>query len=223
MKYTEIPYTQIDAEEVTINAGGTKLTGELAIPEKARGLIIFAHGSGSSRQSPRNKLVAEALQHSGFGTLLFDLLTERENEIDEKTCEYRFNIEFLGKRLTDTLDWLTAQKDTVAFDIGLFGASTGTAAALIAAAARPEKIKAVVSRGGRPDLAKSYLARVRAPSLFIVGGYDVSVIAMNKSALLDMRSEKRLGIIPEASHLFEERGKMEEVAALARDWFLKWL
>lgn len=222
MKNSKISFYQPEVKQVLINAGTANLAGDLIIPENAAGLVVFAHGSGSSRLSPRNRAVADELNRSGLGTLLFDLLTPRENEVDELTCEYRFNISLLGTRLTETLDWLTAQKETVGLNVGLFGASTGAAAAMIAAAERPERVKAVVSRGGRPDLAKSYLSRVRAPSLFIVGGYDTTVIAMNRSVLPDLRSEKKLEIVPEASHLFKEPGKLEQVSAIACDWFLKW-
>ncbi len=223
MKNTKTTIDQPEIKQVTINAGDVNLAGDLMIPEKCSGLVVFAHGSGSSRFSPRNRNVAEELNRSSLGTLLFDLLTIQERELDELTCEYRFNIELLGERLTATLDWLTAQKETVGLNVGLFGASTGAAAAVIAAAERPESVKAIVSRGGRPDMAKLYLARVRAASLFIVGGDDASVIAMNRSVLPDLRSEKKLEIIPDAGHLFEEPGKLEEMAVLARDWFLKWL
>ncbi|HKI44681.1 MAG TPA: dienelactone hydrolase family protein [Balneolales bacterium] len=223
MENTKTTIDHPEIKQVTINAGSVDLAGDLMIPEKCSGLVVFAHGSGSSRFSPRNQTVAEELNRSGLGTLLFDLLSPAENEIDELTCQYRFNIGLLGKRLTATLDWLTAQKETVGLNVGLFGASTGAAAAIIAAAERPESVKAIVSRGGRPDLAKLYLARVRAPLLLIVGGDDASVIAMNRSVLPDLRSGKRLEIIAGAGHLFEEPGKLEEMAVLARDWFLKWL
>lgn len=223
MGKTAIPAGRSGAIHVMVNAGDAGLAGDLMIPAESGGLVVFAHGSGSSRFSPRNRAVAGVLNGGKLGTLLFDLLTPRENEIDELTYEYRFDIELLGRRLTGTLDWLTAQKETVGLDVGLFGASTGAAAALIAAAERPERVKAVVSRGGRPDLARQYLARVRAPSLFIVGGNDPPVIEMNKSALMDLRAGKKLEIIPGAGHLFEEPGRLEEVATLAREWFLKWL
>lgn len=223
MKNTKITIYHPEVKQVTINVNNVNLAGILVIPEKCIGMVVFAHGSGSSRFSPRNQMIAEELNHNRMATLLFDLLTPAENEIDGLTCEYRFNIRLLGERLMSTLDWLTAQKETVGLNVGLFGASTGAAAAVIAAAERPESVKAIVSRGGRPDLARRYLARVRAPSLFIVGGDDATVIAMNRSVLPDLRSEKRLEIIPGASHLFEEPGKLQEVAVLARDWFLKWL
>ena len=223
MKTTKSPVYQQETRQVRIDTGTVNLIGDTVIPEKATGLVVFVHGSGSSRFSPRNQNVAEELNQSGLGTLLFDLLTVPERELDELTCEYRFDIELLGGRLTATLDWLTAQKETVGLNVGLFGASTGAAAAIIAAAERPERVKAIVSRGGRPDMARLYLGRVRAPSLFIVGGDDAPVIAMNRSVLQDLRCENRLEIIPGAGHLFEEPGKLEKMAVLARDWFLKWL
>ncbi len=223
MENTNIQAYETKPIPVMVKTETVDLPGDLVIPEDSKGLIIFAHGSGSSRFSPRNRAVAASLNKAGLGTLLFDLLTARENEVDEETCEYRFNIDLLGIRLTQTLDWLLTRKDTVGMNIGVFGASTGAAAALIAATERPERVHAVVSRGGRPDLAKEHLARVRTPSLFIVGEDDASVVAMNRSALYDLRCEKKLEIIPGANHLFEEPGKLDDVATLAKDWFTKWI
>jgi len=223
MKNTSIQAYEIEPIPVMVETDTVDLPGDLVIPENCKAMIVFAHGSGSSRFSERNRKVAGSLNKAGFGTLLFDLLTAREQEIDEDTCEYRFNVDLLGVRLTQTVDWLLSRKDTVGLNVGVFGASTGSAAAIIAAAERPERISALVSRGGRPDLAKQYLARVRTPSLFIAGGDDASVIAMNRSALIDMKCEKRLEIIPDAGHLFEEPGKLEDVSTLAKDWFMKWI
>lgn len=223
MKNTSLQAYEIEPIPVMVETDTVDLPGDLVIPENCKALIVFAHGSGSSRFSERNRKVAGFLNKAGLGTLLFDLLTAREQEIDEDTCEYRFNVDLLGVRLTQTVDWLLSRKDTVGLNVGVFGASTGSAAAIIAAAERPERISALVSRGGRPDLAKQYLARVRTPSLFIVGGDDASVIAMNRSALIDMNCEKRLEIIPDAGHLFEEPGKLEHVSTLTKDWFSKWV
>lgn len=223
MKNTSIQAYEIEPIPVMVETDTVDLPGDLVIPENCKAMIVFAHGSGSSRFSERNRKVAGSLNKAGLGTLLFDLLTAREQEIDEDTCEYRFNVDLLGVRLTQTVDWLLSRKDTVGLNVGVFGASTGSAAAIIAAAERPERISALVSRGGRPDLAKQYLARVRTPSLFIAGGDDASVIAMNRSALIDMKCEKRLEIIPDAGHLFEEPGKLEDVSTLAKDWFMKWI
>ncbi len=205
---------------VLVTAAGVALEGDLALPPDARGLVVFAHGSGSSRFSSRNRYVAEVLQEGELGTLLFDLLTADEHTIDEVTRELRFDIPLLARRLVATVDWLREQPATRDLRLGLFGASTGAAAALIAAAERPEAVAAVVSRGGRPDLAMAHLPRVRAPTLLIVGGLDVPVIDMNRQAAAALACEQELEIVPGATHLFEEPGKLEAVAAMARDWFV---
>ena len=200
--------------------GGVTLPGDLVIPRHPRGVVLFAHGSGSSRSSPRNQRVAEHLQDAGFATLLFDLLTESEEAIDARNGIYRFNISMLAERLRDATDWIVAQPATRGLHIGYFGASTGAAAALVAAAAKPDVVHAVVSRGGRPDLAGPLLGRVKAPTLLIVGGEDTVVIALNEAALREIGTgAKRLEIVPGATHLFEERGALEQVARLAREWF----
>ncbi len=209
--------------DVVIPAHEALLQGTLAIPNQAAGLVAFAHGSGSSRLSSRNQSVAQALNQAGLATLLFDLLTMHENACDIATAEYRFDIPLLARRLTDTVDWLAAQQDTRALPIGLFGASTGAAAALIAAADRPEKIQAVVSRGGRPDLAGEALPKVRAPTLFIVGSWDTLAIGLNDQAALHLTCEHHTTIVSGATHLFEEPGKLEEVAKLATTWFVSHL
>jgi len=205
--------------EVSIPAGDDTLPGTLTLPDGAREIIVFAHGSGSGRFSPRNREVAAALQRAGFATLLFDLLTANEAEIDTITREHRFDIALLGARLTAATDWLRGEPDTTALGIGVFGASTGAAAALVSAAARPEAVRAVVSRGGRPDLAAEALPNVASPTLLIVGGEDDVVLNLNRQAYAALRCEKKLEIIPRATHLFEEPGAMEQVADLARDWF----
>lgn len=211
-------------QPVQIAIGQTVLDGDLTIPQEARGLVLFAHGSGSSRNSPRNKYVAQLLQEDGFATLLMDLLTRREEAIDEQTRHLRFDIPMLAARLVGATDWLLANPATRTLPIGCFGASTGGAAALIAAAERPNAIRAVVSRGGRPDLAGEALARVQAPTLLIVGGHDRQVILLNEQALAQLgTSEKQLAIVPNATHLFEEEGALEEVARLASDWFVRYL
>ncbi|MBK1732831.1 dienelactone hydrolase family protein [Thiococcus pfennigii] len=208
-------------EEVLIGAAGVTLAGHLTIPPQARGIVVFAHGSGSSRFSTRNRYVAEVIDQGGLATLLFDLLTEDEGAVDEITRAYRFDIPLLGERLVGTVDWLRAHPHTAALKIALFGASTGAAAALIAAAERPDAVAAVVSRGGRPDLARDHLARVEAPTLLIIGGLDGPVIAMNREAAAQLRCERRIEIIPGATHLFGEPGKLEAVATLTRDWLVQ--
>jgi putative phosphoribosyl transferase len=200
-------------------AGGQILTGDLGLPDGAHGLVVFAHGSGSSRLSPRNRAVSAALWAGGFATLLLDLLTRDEERIDEITREHRFDIGLLAERLVAAVDWALREEQVRNLPIGLFGASTGAAAALVAAAQRPAVIKAVVSRGGRPDLAGAALERVRAPTLLIVGGYDAQVIDLNREALHRLHCTKRLDIVPHATHLFEEPGALDQVAALARQWF----
>lgn len=210
-------------EDVVIPADEAALNGMLAVPTEARGIVVFAHGSGSSRFSPRNQEVASALQDAGFGTLLFDLLTEDEAMVDERTREHRFDIPLLGTRLVAAVDWLRQQESTRALPIGLFGASTGAAAALVAAAQRPGETRAVVSRGGRPDLAGDALPLVTAPVLLIVGGQDTAVIGMNRSAEAQLRSETEVAIVPGATHLFEEPGTMDQVMSLAEGWFQRHL
>jgi pimeloyl-ACP methyl ester carboxylesterase len=205
--------------ETIVQAAGVKLEGTLDAPREACAIVVFAHGSGSSRFSPRNRLVAAFLNQGGLGTLLFDLLTTEESGIDERTGALRFDIDLLGRRLIGALHWLAAQPDARGLPVGLFGASTGAAAALVAAAERPDRVAAVVSRGGRPDLALEALPRVRAPTLLIVGALDGPVIGMNRRAAALLAAEHRLEIVPGATHLFEEPGKIEEVARLARDWF----
>jgi len=199
------------------------LEGDLVVPAGARGVVVFAHGSGSSRLSPRNQQVAEGLQEAGLGTLLMDLLTAEEGAEDEQGSHLRFNIELLAARLTDAVDWVEGNEATARLRIGCFGASTGAAAALVTAARRPDKVKAVVSRGGRPDLAGTMLALVDAPTLLIVGGRDYTVLELNRHAFEQLRCEKELQVVPGATHLFEEAGAMDRVAALARDWFGEWL
>jgi putative phosphoribosyl transferase len=216
-------HMSIQQAEVTIHAGKAAMEGILSLPNEPRGLVAFAHGSGSSRLSPRNRMVAESLNDADFGTLLFDLLTSAEQQIDEWTGHLRFDVGLLGARLIDAVDWLTQSERTRELPIGLFGASTGAAGALVAAAERPEAVRAVVSRGGRPDLAGDALRSVMAPTLLIVGGNDTVVIDLNREAAHSLKGPHRLEVVPGASHLFEEPGKIEEVAALARDWFLEYL
>jgi putative phosphoribosyl transferase len=199
------------------------LHGDLAVPLNPKGLVVFAHGSGSSRHSPRNRSVAQALQQHGLATLLIDLLTEQEEAIDERTAHLRFDINMLAVRLVAIIDWLKRQSDTAPLPIGVFGASTGGGAALVAAAAQPKDVAAVVSRGGRPDMAGAALSRVAAPTLLIVGGRDAAVIQMNREAMARMHCEVVLEIVPGATHLFEESGALDRVAALAADWFERYL
>ncbi len=200
--------------------GGAHIDGDLGMPEGAKGIVIFAHGSGSSRHSPRNREVATALRRVGLATLLIDLLTPQEERVDLVTRELRFDIPMLAARVEAALDWARVDARTAGLPVGLFGASTGAAAALIAAAVRPDDVAAVVSRGGRPDLAGDALTRVRAPTLLIVGGRDEPVIGMNEEARARMPAgtETRLEIVPGATHLFEEEGALEEVAELAGEW-----
>jgi dienelactone hydrolase len=207
--------------DVVVQANKVQLGGNLTVPDSATGIVMFVHGSGSSRFSPRNQYVADVLTAGGLATLLFDLLTAEEHEIDQQTRELRFNIDLLSERTVAALNWLAEQKAVSALPVGLFGASTGAAAALNAAEARPWQVSAVVSRGGRPDLAMDALPGVKAPTLLIVGGLDLQVIAMNSSAAGAMEAPCKLEIVEGATHLFEESGKLEQVAALARDWFLE--
>jgi putative phosphoribosyl transferase len=211
---------------VRISIGQVTLEGDLHLGNK-RAIVLFAHGSGSSRHSPRNKSVADTLQKAGLGTLLFDLLTKDEGRIDEQTAHLRFDIGLLADRLAATTNWLAGQQHHIVggdIKIGYFGASTGAAAALVAAAKKQDVVGAIVSRGGRPDLAGQYLDQVRAPTLLIVGGNDHPVIGMNQEAFERLKiKDKRLDIVPGATHLFEEPGKLEEVARLAREWFERYL
>jgi pimeloyl-ACP methyl ester carboxylesterase len=213
----------VEERLVQVPAGAVTLEGNLTLPQDCQAVVLFAHGSGSSRHSPRNRYVARLLNEAKLATLLIDLLTLHEEAIDAHTAQLRFDIDLLAKRLVDATDWLTQFPDTKQLRIGYFGASTGAAAALVAAAERPDQVRAIVSRGGRPDLAGAALPRVRAPTLLIVGGNDVQVIQLNQMALAQLRSEKQLVIIPGATHLFEEPGALEKVARLAREWFQRHL
>jgi putative phosphoribosyl transferase len=205
-------------EETVAIAADVRLEADLTVPQRAAGLVIFAHGSGSSRFSSRNRAVARVLQRHGFATLLLDLLTREEEIVDERTGQYRFDIDRLGRRVVAAIDWAQQRPDLQDLRIGYFGASTGAAAALIAAAERPRSTGAVISRGGRPDLADDALERVQAPTLLIVGGNDMVVIELNRAAMRRMRAPVRLEIVPGATHLFEEPGALERVAQLAADW-----
>lgn len=211
------------ARPMRLDVSGVGLVGDLAMPPDARSLVIFAHGSGSSRHSPRNRAVAEALQHGGVATLLLDLLTEPEELVDATTAEFRFNIPVLADRLVGVIDWALSDSRISPRPIGLFGASTGAAAALIAAANRSHAVRAVVSRGGRPDLAEAALERVAAPTLLVVGGRDDVVIALNKEALARLTCDHDMQIVRGATHLFEEPGALETVSKLAKEWFQKHL
>ncbi len=213
----------IDEREVRIPVGDVTLGGTLAVPEDAHGIVVFAHGSGSSRYSPRNRFVAQELQHGGLATLLMDLLTRDEEDMDRRTGHIRFDIELLANRLAGATDWLGETPATSDLRVGYFGASTGGGAALVAAAMRTDAVHAVVSRGGRPDLAGGSLALVQAPTLLIVGSRDTPVIGMNEDAMSRMRAPVRLEIVIGASHLFEEPGTLEEVARLARTWLVRHL
>lgn len=204
---------------VRVDAGTATLDGDLTLPHGARAVVLFAHGSGSGRLSPRNRFVAEALNRAGLGTLLLDLLTAEEEASEDSDGALRFDIPFLADRLRAAMGFLRAEKSTRGLALGLFGASTGAAAALVAAAGDPG-VYAVVSRGGRPDLAADALARVKAPTLLVVGGLDGVVVGLNRDAHARLRCEKRLEIVPGATHLFEEAGALEEVARLAADWFV---
>jgi len=199
------------------------LEGNLAVPPQARAVVLFAHGSGSSRHSPRNRFVARVLNEAGLATLLIDLLTADEEEVDAATGHLRFDIPMLARRLAAITDWLVSHPQTRSMRIGYFGASTGAAAALIAAAERPQTVGAIVSRGGRPDLAAEVLPRVRAPTLLIVGGQDLVVLELNREALRELRAEAQLVVVPGATHLFPEPGALEEVARLSAEWFARYL
>src|SRR5258708_707183 len=208
---------------VQVTAAPVRIEGNITIPAAARGMVLFAHGSGSSRHSPRNRFVAAELQKRALGTFLIDLLTADEDAVDMRTRQHRFDIGLLARRLEAATEWLEQQSDTKDLKLGYFGASTGAAAALVAAAERAEAVAAVVSRGGRPDLAGKSLPLVKAPTLLIVGGDDREVISLNREASARMRVENKIVIVPGASHLFEEPGTLEEVARLAGEWFEKYL
>lgn len=209
---------RIQSKNINIPVYSIKLEGTLSIPEKAKNIVIFVHGSGSSRFSPRNIFVAEQLQQAGIATLLFDLLTTEE----DSTYENRFNIKLLAERTKEVTEWINKNPETKNFAIGYFGASTGAAAAIIAAADLGKTIKAVVSRGGRPDLANTALAKITTPTLLIVGGNDFQVIELNQEAFASIQAEKKLEIVPDATHLFEEPGTLEQVAEKAKEWFSKY-
>jgi dienelactone hydrolase len=206
-------------QRVSVPIDSIALEGNLVVPDRPPGIVLFAHGSGSGRHSPRNQLIAKTLNDSHIATLLIDLLTEEEERVDVQTRHLRFDIPLLADRLAGAIDWLETHDETQALPVGLFGASTGAGAALIAAVSRPERVRAVVSRGGRPDLADQAIPAVAAPTLLIVGGNDDVVIALNQMTLDQLRCEKRLEIVPGATHLFEEPGTLEQAATLARDWF----
>jgi len=220
---TNSSHHQVVTYPVSIPAGAAQISADLAMPDDARGIVLFAHGSGSSRFSHRNRAVAAALQAAGFATLLVDLLTSREEAEDVDTGKHRFNIELLASRVAAATDWLAQDPRTRALPIGYFGASTGAAAALLAAARRPERVQAVVSRGGRPDLAGAPLRRVRAPTLLIVGGNDPEVLQLNRLAQRELGSQTALTIVPGATHLFEEPGALDAVTAAAIEWFVEHL
>ncbi len=215
--------TTYQTSEVIVQAGKDQLGGNLTIPAESNAIVLFVHGSGSSRFSSRNRFVAKTLNDAGLATLLFDLLTAEEEEVDQYTREYRFDIPLLSRRLVNAIDWTKNFESTQALRIGLFGSSTGAAAALIGSTKRPKEVGAVVSRGGRPDLAGDALPNVRAPTLLIVGGDDSVVIQLNEEASKLLNVEQQIEIIPGATHLFEEPGKLEQVAKLASNWFVKHL
>jgi len=209
--------------DVQLHASGIVIQGTFAVPPEPVGVVLFAHGSGSGRFSTRNRFVADVLRQGALATLLVDLLTSEEDAVDQLTREFRFDIPRLADRLIGAIDWLGEQPEAATLPVGLFGASTGGGAALIASARRPDRVLAVVSRGGRPDLAGDALPAVRAPTLLIVGGDDRSVIELNRQAMAFMKARVELEIVPGATHLFEEPGTLEEVARLAREWFLNHL
>jgi putative phosphoribosyl transferase len=215
--------TNVIYQSLHIPAAGTVLEADIGLPESPRGAVLFAHGSGSGRHSPRNRYVADELNRAGLVTVLADLLTWEEEQVDLLTTSLRFDIDLLAVRVMALTDWITGDEPTVGLGVGLFGASTGAAAALIAAAARPATVQAVVSRGGRPDLADEHLQEVHQPTLLIVGERDPIVIDLNRQVMNRLEGEKRFVIIPDASHLFEEPGALEQVARLARDWFVRYL
>jgi len=213
----------VKSREVEVRDGDAALAGTLTMPDHPGGVVLFAHGSGSSRFSPRNRFVAGQLRQNGLATLLMDLLTEREDALDARTAELRFDIGLLARRVVAAVDWLTAAEETASVAVGCFGASTGAAAALVAAVERPEPVRAVVSRGGRPDLAGAALHSVRAPTLLIVGGADQQVVGLNREAMRSLAAPTELEVVEGATHLFEEPGALEEVARLATRWFLRFL
>jgi dienelactone hydrolase len=215
----DVPNNETEERPVRVPVNRVVLDGDLRLPEVARAIVLFAHGSGSSRLSPRNRYVAELLNRRGLATLLTDLLTPEEEAEDMRTAQLRFDIAVLADRLGRVTDWVGQNEDLRHFPIGYFGASTGAAAALVAAAPRPDVVRAIVSRGGRPDLAGTALERVEAPTLLLVGGNDPEVIRLNVAASSRMRCVKRLEIVPGATHLFEEPGALDAVAGLAQDWF----
>lgn len=212
-----------EGRPVRVWAGRVALGGNLGIPGDAQGVVLFAHGSGSSRFSPRNRYVAQVLRAAGLATLLIDLLTTDEEAVDARSKRLRFDIPLLVRRLVGATDWLRQNTDTQNLPVGYFGASTGAGAALAASVERPEVVSAIVSRGGRPDLAGAVLPQVKAPTLLIVGGLDSVVVAINRDALDKIHAEKKLVVVPRATHLFEEPGTLEEVARLAANWFLSHL
>lgn len=212
-----------DHRNLEIPAGSVALEADIDVPEAAPGVVLFVHGSGSSRHSPRNRYVAGELQDAGLATVLVDLLTPEEERLDARTGELRFDIGLLATRVVEMVDWLGGHEPTAGLGVGLFGASTGAAAALVGSAARPDLVAAVVSRGGRPDLAGTDLPSVRQPVLLIVGGRDEVVIELNRQAMEKLVGEARLEVVPGATHLFEEPGALEQVAKLARDWFTRHL
>jgi putative phosphoribosyl transferase len=213
----------LPGQPILVASRGVLLEGDMLVPPRARGLVLFAHGSGSGRHSPRNRFVARTLERAGLGTLLFDLLTPAEEAVDVQTRHLRFDIELLAERLADAARWTSEAASTRHLRLGFFGASTGAAAALVAAATLGERVGAVVSRGGRPDLAGPALRAVRAPTLLIVGGYDGLVVDLNAEAYTSLSGERKLEIVQGATHLFEEPGALEEVARLASEWFVRHL
>jgi putative phosphoribosyl transferase len=208
---------------VEVPTSAARLAGDLVVPGAARGVVLFAHGGGSSRHSPRNQQVARALQEAGFGTLLMDLLTEAEERVDARTRQLRFDVGLLTGRLTDAADWLGRAAGTAGLPLATFGASTGAAAALVTAADRSEQVRAVVSRGGRPDLAGAALARVQAPTLLVVGGADQQVLGLNRDAAARLTAEHELVVVPGATHLFPEPGALEQVVDRTVAWLDRWL
>ena len=223
MNEEEVGEKSAISREVWISVDSITLPGELSVPGRAEGLVLFAHGSGSGRHSPRNQYVAQVIREAGVGTLLFDLLTHEEDRIDLLTRYLRFDIDLLARRLAGATEWVKKQKETALLRIGYFGASTGGGAALVAAAELGDDIGAVVSRGGRPDMAGEALPRVISPTLLLVGGSDDVIIRLNEEAFGNLQCVKELKIVPGATHLFEEPGKLEEVARLAADWFQRYL
>jgi dienelactone hydrolase len=215
--------TPVTARPVHVPTPGADLSGDLVIPDAARGVVLFAHGSGSSRHSPRNRQVAAGLHTAGYATLLLDLLTDAEEEVDARTRELRFDIPLLAGRLTGAVDWLGAVDAAAALPLAVFGASTGAAAAVITAADRPDRVRAVVSRGGRPDLAGAALGRVRAATLLIVGGADSQVLELNRAAAARLSADGELAVVPGATHLFPEPGALEQVVTRTVDWLDRWL